>query len=119
MCFLQDSAQSLGLLAELIGILQKGSQSMVYQCLYAVANLVEVNGNIVVQLFQLGLATTLAGLNSNDMQLLKPILALMTAIHGLIPEQFLYLEQGFCQSLSLVHLESSARDQILIYLNRS
>lgn len=85
LCVLADTPELLPLLAELVAILHKGPTAAVYQCLYALANLIELDGAIVPQLLQLGLAKALVQLNSGDLQLLKPILTLMTELHGLLP----------------------------------
>ena len=71
--------------------MEKGSTSIVYQCLYALANLIDIESRLVPKLFQFGLAKSLTQLNSGDAQLLKPILTLMTSLRGYIPEEFLYL----------------------------
>ena len=42
LCHVDDSPELLGLMVELIGTLQKGNTSLVHQCLYALANLVEI-----------------------------------------------------------------------------
>ena len=57
-----------------------------YQCLYGLANLVELDQSIVPRLFQIGLHTALLRLDSNDKDLLRPILGLMGTLHGLLPE---------------------------------
>lgn len=91
---------------------------MVYQCLYALGNLIELEPRLVPRLFQFGIAKALTQLNSGDAQLLKPILSMMSALHGVIPEEFSYLESGVEQSLNVAHLESLSKEQVLVYLMR-
>jgi len=71
----------------LLAILHRGPTAVIYQGLYALANLVDLEPAIVPKLCQLGLAKALVQLNSGDMQLLKPILTLMTALHGRLPSE--------------------------------
>ena len=91
MCALPQSPEDLVLIAELISILHKGSSSSVYGCLYGLANLVEIEPKVVPKLFELGLDKALIQLNSNDKDLLRPIIELMTLLHSYLPEQFKYL----------------------------
>ena len=67
------------------------------------------------KLCQLGLAKALVQLNSSDMQLLKPILALMTALHGRLPPELEVLEKGVEQSLTVLHLNSAGKEATLSY----
>lgn len=85
MCSLPDNSEQLPILAELVTLLRRSGTAGIYQSLYALANLVDIEPTIVPKLFQLGLAEALRLLNSGDAQLLKPILSLMTSLHGLIP----------------------------------
>lgn len=64
----------------------------------------------------MGLDKALLKLNSNDKNLLKPIMVLMIAIYKNIPVQFKYLIEGVQQSLSLDHLASQELDLILSFL---
>ena len=48
----------------MVSVLYRGSVVAVNQCLYALANLVELEGEIVNQLFEFGLAKALLQLNS-------------------------------------------------------
>jgi hypothetical protein len=87
MCEFTDDGESIPLLAELIAILQRSHNALIYQSLYALANLIEVEPNIVPRLFQFGLDKALLALNSNDKDLLKPILVLMTTLYSYVPIQ--------------------------------
>ena len=40
MCYVEESPEFVGILAELVGVLGKGNNGLVYQCLYALGNLV-------------------------------------------------------------------------------
>jgi hypothetical protein len=104
MCLVEDTPGMVPLIAELVSILHKGPTANVYQCLFALANLIDIEPRLVPGLFQLGLSKALTQLNSADTQLLRPILALMTSLHGNLPEEFRFLEGAVEQSLSIAHL---------------
>lgn len=94
MCSVKDITELVPLMAEMVSILIRGPTSSIYQCLYALSNLIDLEPSIVPQLFQLGISKALTHLNSNDNQLLRPILTLMTSLHGRLPKEFQYLESG-------------------------
>lgn len=116
MCTFNETPEIVPLLAEMVAILIRGPVASTYQCLYALANIIEVEPSIVIKLFQLGLEKALTQLNSNDPQLLRPILSLMGSLHGLMPKEFQYLERGVEQSLTATHLLSN-KEQVLGYFN--
>jgi len=81
----------LAILTEMINILYQGNNALIYQCLFALGNLCEIDSELAPRLFQLGLAKALVQLKSTDQDLLKPIMVLMIALHDNIPEEFKYL----------------------------
>ena len=99
----------------MLAILHRGPTAVIYQCLYALSNLVDLEPAIVPKLCQIGLAKALVQLNSGDMQLLKPILSLMIALHGRLPVELEVLEKGVEQSLTPQHLLSTGREATLAY----
>lgn len=98
----------IAILTEMISILYQGNNGLVYQCLYALGNLCDIEPQTVARLFQLGLDKALLQLKSADKDLLKPIMVLMIALHDQIPEQYKFLEKGVESSLTVAHLTSSA-----------
>jgi hypothetical protein len=91
LCTFADGTNEIAILAELISVLYQGGTSLVHQCLFAIANLCEISTWVTPLLFKMGLDKALIQLNSNDKNLLKPIMLLMTAISRNIPTEHRYL----------------------------
>lgn len=100
MCTFGEGTNEVALLAELVVILYQESTALVHQCLFAIANLCEIAEWVTGRAFQMGLDKALLQLNSNDKNLLRPIMVLMTAVYKNIPSQFKYLVEGVQQSLT-------------------
>lgn len=91
MCAFSGTQMETAILAEMITVLYQGNNSLVYQCLFALANLCEIEETVIPKLFQMGLDKALVQLNSADKDLLRPIMVLMIALHDSLPEQYRYL----------------------------
>jgi len=91
LCSFNINHTEVAILAEMIGILYQGNNALIYQCLFALANLCEIEAKVTSRLFELGLDKALIKLNSADKDLLKPIMVLMIALHDSLPQQYQYL----------------------------
>jgi hypothetical protein len=116
MCCFADGPSETAILAELVLILYQGCNSLVHQCLFALANLCEVSEWVTPRLFQLGLDKALLQLNSNDKDLLKPIMLLMIAVSRNIPAEHRFLIEGVQASLTPEHLLSQSLELVLEFL---
>ena len=83
------------MLIDVVNVLYDANPSLVHSCLFALANMCEIQPVPIVQrLFDAGLDKALVQVNSSDPNLVKPIIVLMTVICNHVPAKYKFLVTG-------------------------
>lgn len=89
----------------MVNVLYQTNNTIVYEALFALANLCEIENGMIVMLFENGLDKALVQLSSTDKELLKPILMFFITVADNLPLQYRYLLKGVQNSLNAEHLK--------------